>query len=91
LRTNSFLIALSGVILINSMAHACGIGVPRIENGKWENKDSIYANCEKCYAGNENEIRDCKALYNRTAEDQIVTIEQQKAFEDPAQLRAAHT
>lgn len=54
---------------------ACGPGVPRIENGEWANKDSIYSNCEKCYEGNEQEIRDCKAMYNRTAEEQIVEYE----------------
>lgn len=79
MKPNNFLLTLSTVLIVNSIVHACGAGVPRIENGVWANKDSIYANCEKCYAGNEKEIRDCKALYNRTAEDQIVTIEQQKA------------
>lgn len=66
------------VVSVFDLAIACGIGIPRIENGEWANKDSIYANCEKCYSGNEEEIRNCKTLYNRTAENQIVQIEEQR-------------
>jgi hypothetical protein len=59
-------------------ADDCAIGVPRIEKGVWANKDSIYANCDKCYGGDLAQARECKGMYNRTAEDQIIEIEAQR-------------
>lgn len=66
------------ITLLSISSKACGVGIPRIENGEWANKDSIYSNCEKCYSGNEKEILDCKSMYNRSAEDQIIEIERQR-------------